>query len=106
MAPGLRLTLVLWAAWAAVTLGIYFVIAAVWPGTPPMVASLWIIGVVSVMVAAGVSWARWWQEIGYTRPSHAGVTPAGSPWDVYELACFDILEDATLNFQDESFPVR
>jgi membrane protease YdiL (CAAX protease family) len=34
-----------------------------------MVASLWIIAVVSVLVAAGVTLRGWWHDVGYTSPS-------------------------------------
>lgn len=66
MPTDLRRVLILWVTWIVVTLGIYFILSAVVPGTPPMVASLWIIVVVSGLVAAGVSWARWWRAVGYT----------------------------------------
>lgn len=68
-------TLLAWLAWIAVTLGVYFILMAVLPGLSPMVASLWVIAVVSVLVAAGVTALRWWRDVGYTPPSqwrHAG----------------------------------
>jgi len=36
------------------------------PGIDVRLASLGIIAAVAVAVAAGVTWARWWREVGYT----------------------------------------
>ena len=50
----------------AVTLGSWFILSAMLPGIDPMVASLWIILAVSLLLLAGVTAARWWQQVGYT----------------------------------------
>jgi membrane protease YdiL (CAAX protease family) len=58
-------TLLAWLAWIAVTLGVYAILALVLPGLPPMVASLCIIAIISVLLAAGVTLLRWWRAVGY-----------------------------------------
>jgi membrane protease YdiL (CAAX protease family) len=65
MRNDLQLTLIAWAAWIAVTLGVYFILAAVLPGLGPMVVSLWIIALVSALLAIGVSLLGWWRAVGY-----------------------------------------
>jgi membrane protease YdiL (CAAX protease family) len=59
----------LWAAWIAVTLCSFAILNATLPGTPPMVLSLWIVLVISVLVAAGVGVRRGWYAVGYTPPA-------------------------------------
>lgn len=53
-------------AWAAGTLGLDLILRAALPGIEVRIASLAIIAIVSVGVAVGVTWARWWREVGYT----------------------------------------
>ena len=65
MRNDLQLTLIAWATWIAVTLGVYFILAAVLPGLGPMVVSLWIIALVSALLAIGVSLLGWWRAVGY-----------------------------------------
>lgn len=52
--------------WAAATLGLDLILRAAIPGIDVRIASLGIIAVISIAVAAGVHWARWWREVGYT----------------------------------------
>lgn len=66
MRRDLTLSLAGWAAWIVVTLAVYFILAVTLPGSAPMVSSLWIVAVVSVLLAVAVSLLRWWQPIGYT----------------------------------------
>lgn len=69
MKPDLIRTLLLVAAWVAVTLGSYFIIVTLLPAMEPMRASLWIIALVALLVAGGVSAAGWWRTVGYTPPA-------------------------------------
>jgi len=55
-----------WLTWIAVPLGVFFLLAAVLPGLPPMLASLWIIAVVSVLLAGGITALGWWRDVGFT----------------------------------------
>jgi membrane protease YdiL (CAAX protease family) len=66
MKADLLRTLLLTAAWVAVTLGAYFIITALLPATEPLQASLWIIALVALLVAGGVSAAGWWGAVGFT----------------------------------------
>ena len=66
MRNDLTRALLLVAAWVAVTLGSWLILSAMLPGIDPMVASLWIILAVSLLLLAGVTAARWWQQVGYT----------------------------------------
>ena len=68
MQPDLRLSLAAWAGWIAVTLGCYGILVGVLPWLSSMQASLVIVAILSLLVAAGVSLAGWWREVGYTRP--------------------------------------
>lgn len=69
MATDLTRTLLAWMAWLAVTLGVYFILQAVLPGMTPRVASLWVIAIVALLLAAGVSALHWWCAVGYTPPA-------------------------------------
>jgi hypothetical protein len=69
MKPDILRVLLLVAAWVAVTLGSYFIIVVVLPATEPMRASLWIIALIALLVAGGVSAAGWWRTVGYTPPA-------------------------------------
>ena len=55
--------------WAAVTIGLDLILRAAVPGIDVRIASLVIVAAVAVAVAAGVTWARWWREVGYTPAS-------------------------------------
>jgi membrane protease YdiL (CAAX protease family) len=68
MKPDLIRVLLLTAAWVAVTLGAYFIIVTASPATEPMLASLWIIALLAMLVAGGLSAAGWWRAVGYTPP--------------------------------------
>ncbi|HWA18675.1 MAG TPA: CPBP family intramembrane glutamic endopeptidase [Devosia sp.] len=70
MKPDLVRVVLLTAGWAAVTLGSYFIILAVLPGTEPMAVSLWVIALMALLVAGGVSALGWWGVVGFT-PPHA-----------------------------------
>ena len=66
MSSDLTRVLFAWLTWIAVTLGVFFILAAVLPGLPPMLASLWIIAVVSVLLAGGITALGWWRDVGFT----------------------------------------
>lgn len=55
--------------WAAVTIGLDLILRAAVPGIDVRIASLVIVAAVTIAVAAGVTWARWWREVGYTPAS-------------------------------------
>jgi membrane protease YdiL (CAAX protease family) len=55
--------------WAAGTIGLDLILRAAMPGIDMRMASLAIIAAVAVVVAAGVTWSRWWREVGYTSAS-------------------------------------
>lgn len=59
-------SLLLWAVWIALSVGIDLILTATVPGLGSRWASLWIVLILSVLVAAGVAGLRWWRDVGYT----------------------------------------
>ena len=55
--------------WAGGTIGLDLLFRAIFPGIDMRMASLWIVLVVSLMLALGVTLAGWWRDVGYTAPS-------------------------------------
>lgn len=69
MRRDLGLVITLTITWAAVTVGLDLILRAAIPGIDVRIASLGIIAAVAIAVVAGVTWARWWREVGYTPAS-------------------------------------
>ena len=54
------------AAWIALSIGADLVLRATLPGIDPRWASLWIVLLLAVLAAGGVSAMGWWHQVGYT----------------------------------------
>jgi membrane protease YdiL (CAAX protease family) len=66
MKPDLLRSIVLWATWLVLTIGLDIILVRVVPGIDMRWASLWIIAALSLVLAIGVGAARWWHAVGYT----------------------------------------
>ena len=76
MKPDLVRSIALTLVWVVVSLGIDLILHLMLPQIEVRIASLWIILVVAVLVALGVSLAGWWRDVGYT-PVARGAAPSG-----------------------------
>ena len=66
MDADLRQALLIPAAWIALSIGADLILRANLPGIDPRWASLWIVLLLAVLAAGGVSAAGWWRRVGYT----------------------------------------
>lgn len=69
MNADLRTSVVLAALWLAATVTLDLVLRSMVPGVEVLTASLWIILVLSAVLAVGVSVKGWWRAVGYVPPA-------------------------------------
>lgn len=66
MRRDLLLTIAVVAAWLVLSVGLDLLFRSAFPGIEVRTASLWIVAILSVVVAVAVTALRWWREVGYT----------------------------------------